>query len=260
MNGWPAKVQQSLGLNSEEACFSRIYGCASRNMKIRAETSSALIAPTTSNCETRGLEQDMRNLFFVAAITAATFGTFAQPFEFHTTLISGPTGSGSSAVGHDLNQHYPGNNPPESFPPITLDTDANTLRLPIGWGSDNEGSDLESDYEESWLYRVNGGTPEDLYRVDGFPGVYSDQTSGGRDASYDKTVTLMDVGSYTVDQQEMDIRNGLWFLRVDSAGFPNGEIAGQLTPVPEPEHYALMVGLGLAGFAVYRRGKNTQRA
>jgi hypothetical protein len=192
----------------------------------------------------------MRTLVLLPAICATTFTVAAQPFEFHTILTSGPTASGSPATGSDLNPID------ANFPPITLDTAANTLRLPIGWGSGNNGVDLQSDYQESYLYRINNGTPQDLYRVDTFPGQFFDQVTFGKSGSYDKLVTLTDLGPYTVDQQETDIRNGLWFLRVDSVNFPTtGEIAGQLTPVPEPEHYAVIVGLGLIGFAICRRFK-----
>jgi hypothetical protein len=196
----------------------------------------------------------MRNVLTLAAGCACTFAAAGQPFEFHTTLTQALTGSGSPAIGYDLNQHYPGNNPPETFPPITLDTAAHTLRLPIGWGTPNSGQDLQSPYQESWLYRDVGGTPDLLYSWS----TVNDQGGGGAAGSYDVTVPLAPISGYTVAAQEQDIRNGLWFLRIDSVGFPNGEIAGQLTPVPEPEHYAMLAGLWLIGFAVYRQVKSTR--
>jgi hypothetical protein len=58
--------------------------------------------------------------------------------------------------------------------------------------------------------------------------------------------------------------NGLAYVNVHTPaplGFPSGEIRGQLvqvTPVPEPETYALMLaGLGLVGWAAARRRTQT---
>lgn len=55
------------------------------------------------------------------------------------------------------------------------------------------------------------------------------------------------------------LRSGLGYVNVHTVTFGGGEIRGQLlevTPVPEPETYALMLaGLGLVGWAAARRRK-----
>lgn len=55
------------------------------------------------------------------------------------------------------------------------------------------------------------------------------------------------------------LRNGLSYVNIHTAAFPGGEIRGQFTEVtaiPEPETYALMLaGLGLVGLAVRRKRK-----
>jgi hypothetical protein len=43
------------------------------------------------------------------------------------------------------------------------------------------------------------------------------------------------------------------YVNIHTLEFPGGEIRGQLTPVPEPETYAMIAGAGLVGFGVFRR-------
>jgi len=56
------------------------------------------------------------------------------------------------------------------------------------------------------------------------------------------------------------LQSGFAYVNVHTAAFPGGEIRGQfleVTPVPEPETYALMLaGLGLVGWAVRRRTRS----
>lgn len=47
--------------------------------------------------------------------------------------------------------------------------------------------------------------------------------------------------------------DGKAYLNIHSSVFGGGEIRGFLVPVPEPGAYALIAGLGLCGFGVWRR-------
>lgn len=59
-------------------------------------------------------------------------------------------------------------------------------------------------------------------------------------------------GFYTVSQLA-DLAAGLHYVNLHSNVIPGGEIRGQLTPVPEPGTYAMIAGVGLCVFAVWRR-------
>lgn len=62
-------------------------------------------------------------------------------------------------------------------------------------------------------------------------------------------------GSVTLDAtQGQQLEDGLFYINVHSVGtYSNGEIRGQLTPVPEVQHYASLFALGLLAFGSYRR-------
>lgn len=57
----------------------------------------------------------------------------------------------------------------------------------------------------------------------------------------------------SIAQQENDLNNGLWYIELTSQNFQFGEIRGNLTPIPEPSHYAALTGLALAGYVAIRR-------
>jgi len=56
--------------------------------------------------------------------------------------------------------------------------------------------------------------------------------------------------------EEADLFFGRWYVNIQTAEFPEGEIRGQIqlgsAVVPEPEHYATIGCLGLAGFGYWR--------
>jgi hypothetical protein len=70
-------------------------------------------------------------------------------------------------------------------------------------------------------------------------------------------------GIYQLDRENFaitpsqlsDLNNGLWYVEVTTDNYPNGELRGQLTPVPEPQTFAMIAAASLAGFAVVRRYK-----
>ena len=49
------------------------------------------------------------------------------------------------------------------------------------------------------------------------------------------------------------LQDGLMYVNIPTGQYPDGEIRGQLSLVPEPGTYATVAGLGLGAFALYRR-------
>jgi hypothetical protein len=59
--------------------------------------------------------------------------------------------------------------------------------------------------------------------------------------------------------QASDLQSGFWWVSVVTADFPNGEIRGQITTVPEPTTYALIVIGSLLTIGVRRTGMRRHR-
>ena len=49
------------------------------------------------------------------------------------------------------------------------------------------------------------------------------------------------------------LQDGLMYVSIPTGDYPDGEIRGQFALVPEPGTYAIIAGLGLGAFALYRR-------
>jgi len=61
--------------------------------------------------------------------------------------------------------------------------------------------------------------------------------------------TLSYLGAFTLTSQQINkVKSGLWYVTFNSSSYPNGEIRGQITPVPEPSVLVLF-GLGTGGLA-----------
>ncbi len=63
--------------------------------------------------------------------------------------------------------------------------------------------------------------------------------------------------------EEADLFNGRWFVDIETADFPSGEIRGRIqlgAAVPEPGQYALAGSIALIGFGVGRRCRSRSAA
>lgn len=67
-----------------------------------------------------------------------------------------------------------------------------------------------------------------------------------------------DLSRTLTPSEAIDLQSGLWWVNVITPGFPNGEIRGQITAVPEPGTYALMT-MGAAALLLTRRTRKGQR-
>jgi hypothetical protein len=64
-------------------------------------------------------------------------------------------------------------------------------------------------------------------------------------------------GPFTLtDAQIAQLESGLWYVNVTSASNPDGQVRGQIQPVPERSAFALLVaGAGMALFALKRKAQ-----
>ncbi|MBN9501112.1 MAG: CHRD domain-containing protein [Armatimonadetes bacterium] len=77
-------------------------------------------------------------------------------------------------------------------------------------------------------------------------------TTGISGSTVNFTKTLSDAASFASLKSLLDARNG--YFNVHTAGFPSGEIRGQIAPVPEPAVLAIC-GVGIANLVLRRRRK-----
>jgi hypothetical protein len=64
--------------------------------------------------------------------------------------------------------------------------------------------------------------------------------------------------NYSVVQQEADLNAGNWYIEIATTVNGGGEIRGNLVPVPEPQTCAALTGIGLVGFALFRKLRLSQ--
>ena len=136
---------------------------------------------------------------------------------------------------------------------ITYDDAANVFNINIGYGSDpgyGVGSDLTGNFT---LAHIHEGAP-------GVAGLtIVDLTAMNNPAGGSNLRTGTITGSTGFDPlsaaEETALFAGNLYINIHSATFPNGELRGQLTAIPEPRHYATLAGLGLLGLGLLRRFK-----
>lgn len=133
---------------------------------------------------------------------------------------------------------------------INLDLVNQILTINFSWGDANGLKDLKGAFTgASLLSRVTPGAPAQLvYDLTSYV-TQQTPTDGGL---FNVSLHLQDVGSYTAAQQQQDLLASKFFINVQSSYAPSGEIRSQLTPVPEPHHYALLASAGLIVFAIGR--------
>jgi hypothetical protein len=84
----------------------------------------------------------------------------------------------------------------------------------------------------------------------GVPNIFAIQPPPGVAYSLQGTINSL------TGTQISDLENGLWYVNIftSSGDYPDGEIRGQITPVPEPSALALL-GLGIGGIGLWFRRK-----
>jgi len=65
-------------------------------------------------------------------------------------------------------------------------------------------------------------------------------------------------GPFTITAEQVSqLESGLWYVNVTSAGHLDGQLRGQIVPVPEPSSFALL--LSAAGLALFAMRRKAQR-
>ena len=201
----------------------------------------------------------MKKAVIAAIVSGGTLaGVHAATFDFDLTGTAGsgllpgnavPPAIGSTASGFE----YQGG--------FAYDDVTKHLQVNADWGTAFGGGDLTGNFIAGTLNgpATQSGVAPTLYTFNNSGSGYSPQDPGGfgKTGFISYNLTLVDQPSYTVSQQEADLLAGKWYFNVASTIYPTGEIRGQLlTAVPEPGEYAMIAGLGLVGFAWYRRVKS----
>jgi len=81
---------------------------------------------------------------------------------------------------------------------------------------------------------------------------------GATSGTINGTVNLVPLqsGNYTVAEQIDDLNNSQWYFNIHNNTFGQGEIRGQIIPVPEPSSLAL-IGLGLGSTLLWLRRRKS---
>ena len=107
-----------------------------------------------------------------------------------------------------------------------------------GFGSGGGLIGLASIYTSAHVHRGTSGVTGDVVFGLTFDSALSGSFNGSGVLVESDETALFASGLY------INFHNGI---------YPDGEIRGQLVPVPEPETYATLAGLGLIGFGLWRR-------
>lgn len=174
----------------------------------------------------------------------------AQITEFDIFGPQGPDLQGINEVPPNDSTAY-GREVPLNEVGIHFDETSNELVLHYGWGDHAEvqGQDLSANFVKTGVYgpAAAGETNIIVEYFPGSPGYLDALSPTGRRG-------FVDDGHPLTTEQAEQLFNGELFINVYSSNpdYPQGEIRGNLVPVPEPATYTLMAALGLAGFAGVR--------
>lgn len=183
----------------------------------------------------------------VAAVAATL--ALASPASAATFIYSG-TFSGSAEVP-------PNASPGTGTATVTYDDVLQTIRYQIQF-SGLTGTTVAAHVHLGMGPGTNGGVATQLPSLPGFP-------LGLSSGSYDATFSLTDEASFNpafVAANGGDaagaeaalaasLASGFGYFNIHSTEFPSGEIRADLTAVPEPGTWGLMIlGFGLMGFAL----------
>jgi hypothetical protein len=135
---------------------------------------------------------------------------------------------------------------------IRYDDVTNMMTLNVNWGQGNNHNNLTGNVT---VAHIHGPTPSSgpaaflenagvLINLHTLPGFNASRTNGGLTNGM---VTL-------TEMQEAQLLAGRLYINFHTALNPDGEIRGNLVPIPEPGTYAMILaGLGLMGFMARRR-------
>ncbi|HEY5232586.1 MAG TPA: CHRD domain-containing protein [Verrucomicrobiae bacterium] len=171
-----------------------------------------------------------------------------------TVLIGGLTGAlAQGTLQFDVNLSGSNEVPPNSslgFGSGTLTLSGNSLDYLFSLSETFQNSAQPTDVT------INGpadpGSPGSLLFDLGAPTFITIQPPPG--GYYSSSGTLNNLTGTEIS----DLESGLWYVNVftSSGNYPDGEIRGQITPVPEPSALALL-GLGIGGMGVWCHRKRS---
>lgn len=144
----------------------------------------------------------------------------------------------------------------EPEPGISYNDSTHQLFLNFGWGDAVGFSDLNGNMISAEI-RGPADADGDGERLYSLLPLVNTITSGGHDGGvFQRTLQLVpnpNNRGFSIEAQESQLLAGQWFITVGSSYAGPDEIRGQLVPVPEPQTYGLMGGLGLIAFAGWRK-------
>lgn len=168
----------------------------------------------------------MKKLLFSFLLTGVLVSAHAEMMPFTISLDGPGAGTTSAATGSGLSVFY--------------DTSTDILTLIVGYGSGTGGIDLESDFLAAHIHNADGSVFQGLDNL-AFPAT---STTSGLLAG------TIDYSGNTTAEKELFL--GLQYVNIHTEKKPSGEIAGNVTVVPEPTSIALL-GLGVSGLLLFRQ-------